>query len=1097
MVWVCFLGLGSLALQGQVPDLTDTEAVSDVKASNDTFFPRYVDHFNLGPTGLRGWISMLDLSDEDPRAKMGVQTRDARQILVTHVGAGTPAAGLFRVDDVILGVGWGAGGTVQDFTDDARKSFGIAIGEAEKAENGGVLRVKRWRGGNVTTVSMTLPVLGAYTATAPYNCPKSSAILRGALRRLEREDPFANWSGAITGLAMLATGEGRFNEKLENLAMEIVDKSTWVEPDLSFSTWDAGYELLFLAEYYFAKRDAEVLPGIRRYALTVSQAQGRYGTFGHGSAMRQKDGSFNGSVPWYGPISSAALVANIGLVLAKKAIEVSGGEVRQEVTAAIQRASNFYQSYVHRGCIPYGEHAPYRGRDQNGRQAMAAVMYGMMGGETEALEFFSRWSLSTHVTEDRGHTGHGFSLLWTMLGANAGGEAAGSAFFNEVKWNRDLARRPDGSFSYDEVENEMAQGFSPSERADYWSDLQYYQMNATAMYVLQFALPKKNLMITGKEGFGGAVVTGAKISNGVWAGHYPKGVTALSTQELLGNLGEYDLVVREFAAKELGGRVREHEEIRGLLIAMTEDQGSSFQRAGACEALGYVGGPGTAQALVARLSDSDYWVRTMAAEALRRLGQEAGPHVVGMVQALVKNAPEIGVIDPRDPLQYANAALVETLFTQEPFRSDLQNLPDELFHGAVRVGLRLPAGAARSKLSDFIRNELSLEDVRSVAPALVDAVKERSPADQMSSNVIRLAGLATLAKYRVEEGIPLALLYQEQTWHDLLDAGAGPTDPGQSLSMEPLILLRERYGTAAKEVIPTLEKWIENRSVFEADTAGIGAPEVAAIIHYTNAALDVLKGSSQAPNLNQFKSVTISGASPLSSTRVRLTANATDLDGGVLKYIWRKVSGPGSVSFSTNNSVGSGTTEATFGAPGTYVFEVSVVDASILEEQVWRHSRQGYKEFETYNNDYGIVTSGQRSVEVGGVGYFDWSSRPETGLISGVNDAPGDDPDGDGLSNLMEFVMASSPVEAFSRKGVEIVEPRGGEISIEFDRNKEAVGVSLVLEHSENLIDWSEIVISQEGGEGITVIPGATTDRVKVVMPARGKKRFVRLKAGL
>ena len=69
----------------------------------------------------------------------GRTTTASRQILVTHVGAKSPAEGVLKVDDVILG----AGGKL--FDDDARRSIAKAIQEAEKAANGGVLKLTRWR----------------------------------------------------------------------------------------------------------------------------------------------------------------------------------------------------------------------------------------------------------------------------------------------------------------------------------------------------------------------------------------------------------------------------------------------------------------------------------------------------------------------------------------------------------------------------------------------------------------------------------------------------------------------------------------------------------------------------------------------------------------------------------------------------------------------------------------------------------------------------------------------------------------------------------------------------------------------------------------
>ena len=72
----------------------------------------------LGPTGARGWIFFRH---ED-------QTAASRQILITAVDAGSPADGVLRVNDVILGVNG------KPFADDARKSFGRAITAAEEED---------------------------------------------------------------------------------------------------------------------------------------------------------------------------------------------------------------------------------------------------------------------------------------------------------------------------------------------------------------------------------------------------------------------------------------------------------------------------------------------------------------------------------------------------------------------------------------------------------------------------------------------------------------------------------------------------------------------------------------------------------------------------------------------------------------------------------------------------------------------------------------------------------------------------------------------------------------------------------------------------
>jgi hypothetical protein len=135
-VAVLFAGLVRLSAFGAdiIPDLTrgETNGVNREQT------------YNLGPTGLRGWIYTHPATYLD--SFQGRTTAASRQILVTHVGTNSPASGVLEVNDVILGVG----GTL--FADDARKSFGRAITEAEKTENKGIFKIIRFRNGKTENV---------------------------------------------------------------------------------------------------------------------------------------------------------------------------------------------------------------------------------------------------------------------------------------------------------------------------------------------------------------------------------------------------------------------------------------------------------------------------------------------------------------------------------------------------------------------------------------------------------------------------------------------------------------------------------------------------------------------------------------------------------------------------------------------------------------------------------------------------------------------------------------------------------------------------------------------------------------------------------
>ena len=104
------------------PDFTQGDTIP-AKAKHD---------WNLGPTGLRGWM----FCDQ-------MVTTDARQISITQVEKGSPADGILAVGDVILGVGG------KPFSYDPRTEFGKALTVAESEAGGGNFVVTRWRGGAV------------------------------------------------------------------------------------------------------------------------------------------------------------------------------------------------------------------------------------------------------------------------------------------------------------------------------------------------------------------------------------------------------------------------------------------------------------------------------------------------------------------------------------------------------------------------------------------------------------------------------------------------------------------------------------------------------------------------------------------------------------------------------------------------------------------------------------------------------------------------------------------------------------------------------------------------------------------------------------
>ena len=120
---------------------------------------------------------------------------------------------------------------------------------------------------------------------------------------------------------------------------------------------------------------------------------------------------------------------------------------------------------------------PWPYHDNNGKNAMTAVLFAVQGNRIKETQFFAKMVTASYKNREYGHTGQGFSYLWGALGANTGGPAAAAAFFKEASWHLDLVRRCDGSFTYDGGEQ-----YGPGQTDDntYYGKSSYYGLSPTA-----------------------------------------------------------------------------------------------------------------------------------------------------------------------------------------------------------------------------------------------------------------------------------------------------------------------------------------------------------------------------------------------------------------------------------------------------------------------------------------------------------------------------------------------------------------------------------------------------------------------------------------
>lgn len=728
------------------PDLTQGEKI-----------PKGWTHdWTLGPTGTRGWM----YSDT------GVTT-DARQIQITKVEKGSPGDGVLEVGDVITGV------RGKPFDDDPRILFGKAITEAEKKENRGELRLIRWRKGKTENVIVKLQVLGSYSATSPYNCPKSKRIIEQgcqAMAKKMKENPKGNLiTRALNATALLASGNPDYLPVIREQAklLSQYNQSSGVR------TWNYGYVNIFLAEYVLATGDRTYVDeGLKRITKMVVDGQSVVGSWGHGFTEGKAK-----RLGGYGMMNATGLPLTYSLVLARQA-----GLGSAELDNAIDKSERLLQFYTGKGSIPYGDHSPWMETHcNNGVNGMAAVLFDFLGN-AKTTEFFSRMSVASHGAErDAGHTGNFFNMVWALPGVARSGPYATGAWIQEFGWHYDLARRWDGTFFY--------QG-APLAGTD-----SYNNWDCTGVYLIGYAQALKKTYLTGRKSSTAPqidlTVAESLIDNGRrWSNKDRTSYCdTLSVKQLLQRLSSWSPIIRERTAMALG---RRQDEVVGQLIGLLDDADINSQY-GACQSLRLQRGRGASAvpALRKALNADDLWLRILAAEALGGIGK---PSQVAVGDLLVKLTESYPKNDPRNMMQ---RHVISVLFERSGLIGrSLEGVDRKLLIRAVRAGLQNEDGRARGIIGSVYRN-LTFDEIKPLLPAIHKAIVEPAPSGMMFADGIILSGLELFAKYRIKEGMDAIVDYarNQNTW-------------GGEARLERVMKFLVSYGTHAKVTIPELEKLV-------------------------------------------------------------------------------------------------------------------------------------------------------------------------------------------------------------------------------------------------------------------------------------------------
>lgn len=709
--------------------------------------------WTLGVTGARGWIYSNRM-----------ETTDARQIYVTKVDKQSPADGVLKTGDVILGVAGKA------FSYDPRTEFGKALTAAESDTGRGNLPLIRWRKGKQENVIIKLPVLGSYSATAPYNCPKSARILKLGCEALAKKMSESGYRAnpvtrSLNALALLASGNKNYLSLIEREAKWASGYSA-----NGMASWYYGYVIMLLAEYHMATGDKSVMPGLRRLALEASNGQSIVGSWGH------KFAGEDGRLVGYGMMNAPGVPLTTSLVLARKA-----GVNAQEVDRAIERSLKLIRFYVGKGSIPYGDHKPWiQTHDDNGKNGMAAVLFSLLG-EVKAAEYFSKMSLACHGNErDTGHTGNFWNMTWAMPGVVQSGPHATGAWMNEFgAWYYDLARRWDGNFPH--------QG-PPQMKGD-----STRSWDGTGAYLIAYAMPLKKLVLTGKNSSVIPALSASEAKSIVvdgrgWSNnHRNEAYDQLDVAHLYERLTSWSPVVRERAAMAMARRKGMSSPVPALIKML--DLPSLEARYGACQALAQLKGKAAlaVPALRKNLKNQDLWLRIQAANALVAIGEAAMVALPEMLMMLIKGATK------DDPRAMEQRYICSYVFGKMLRRSSLKDVNQDLLQKAVIACLTNEDGRARGTIAG-IYGKLSYEQIKPLLPAIHKAVAVPAPSGIMFADGIRVAGLELLAKHKIREGIPLCLdVMQIQNW-------------GKARRIPRCLKALESYGAAAKPLLPQLRQ---------------------------------------------------------------------------------------------------------------------------------------------------------------------------------------------------------------------------------------------------------------------------------------------------
>lgn len=588
-----------------------------------------------------------------------------------------------------------------------------------------------------------LAPLGAYSPTAPYNCPKTDKIVTQAAEGLLKTK---NWAGTPTRtglLGLLATGE----KKYIDLVGKAIHESDILKIDpqrvdaylsgsgaheFGYNGWLWGYNMIVLGEYYLLTKDEKVLPALRTYANGSARSQdGGVGYWGHRSARGSTQ-----RAPGYGTMSQPTLSNFLGLLIAQKC-----GIKDPVVDQAVERTYATVSDIVGRGGFSYGSGGVYSQMfNNNGTSGSAAICMSLKGNKN-GTAYFSQCAATSYDNMSSGHGSNFFNPLWTPPGASLSGPEVTHQFFLKGQW-------------YFAMERHWKNGFPGTGRGGL----------IAGQALLTYCLPRKALLITGREADPSIYVRGDEATKVIMRSKLVD--SSKSLDELLPLLGHSFVQVRMMVLKELRVRTdaaqkkkndpEKLKEIVTRVMAKIKDPNELTR----CSVLAYLGSCPEDVAddyvdqvgSILRNQKEPFKVRVAAAQAFsnRNLNNFVGPYFNDILRLVVEPRTE------PDPFGRVDSDLANVFMHIRNINKinalEMEGIDKKLLYQAVNKFMAHPRQNARER-GGSLAVGIPLEDFHFIGDQLRYVLEAKDPRYHTYSRPVNPVALQIVSQLQIKEGL--------------------------------------------------------------------------------------------------------------------------------------------------------------------------------------------------------------------------------------------------------------------------------------------------------------------------------------------------------